>query len=189
MVVRTLGELTKEYRKANRLSMRKFAESCGLSKSYMSILENNWNPTTGKEPVPSLDVILAVAKAMNADPFKVMKKLGLNIKPELEQQNPMKPEKAKKVQAFEHIPVTRDNLNAALKEGRILILPFRAFRQGDTVYVPHEDFGAVAHSITKVEGGIYEAFAEISGTITFNLYDVGHKVFTNRADAINSKKI
>lgn len=63
----TLGDLIKEYRSDHKLSMDEFAQRSGLSKAYVSILERNVNPSTGKPAVPSLETIKGVSSAMGID--------------------------------------------------------------------------------------------------------------------------
>lgn len=59
-----LGELIKSYRKIHNLSLGQFAEKAGLSKMYLSMLEKNYNPSTGKEILPSTTTFQKCAKAM-----------------------------------------------------------------------------------------------------------------------------
>lgn len=63
----TLGDLIKKYRSDNNLSMAEFASKSGLSKAYISLLEKNRNPKTGKEITPSIDVIKKVSDAIGKD--------------------------------------------------------------------------------------------------------------------------
>ena len=63
----TLGDYIKEYRQAHNYSMDDFARRTGMSKAYISILERNYNPSTGKAAIPSLDTIKRVAIATNVD--------------------------------------------------------------------------------------------------------------------------
>lgn len=60
-----LGEIIKKFRDDNELSMDKFAKMSGLSKAYISVLEKNKRPQTGKPVTPSIPVIKNVAEAMN----------------------------------------------------------------------------------------------------------------------------
>jgi len=62
-----LGELIKEYRTENGMSMDQFAQRSGLSKAYVSVLERNYNPVNGKPVVPSLETIKAVSLAIGKD--------------------------------------------------------------------------------------------------------------------------
>lgn len=59
-----LGEIIFKYRKDHGLSMDQFANISGLSKGYISMLEKNVNPGTGKPITPSLDTYVAIANAM-----------------------------------------------------------------------------------------------------------------------------
>lgn len=59
----TLGDYIKNYRAAHKYSMDDFARQTGMSKAYISILERNYNPSTGKAAVPSLNTIKQVASA------------------------------------------------------------------------------------------------------------------------------
>lgn len=63
----TLGELIKQYRTEQGLSMEEFAKKSGLSKGYISMLEKNKNPSSGKPIVPTLETIKQVSSAMNQD--------------------------------------------------------------------------------------------------------------------------
>lgn len=63
----TLGDYIKEYRQSHKLSMDDFAKMTGLSKAYVSILERNNNPSTGKAAIPSLETIKRVAAATSVD--------------------------------------------------------------------------------------------------------------------------
>lgn len=59
----TLGDYIKNYRTAHKYSMDDFARKTGMSKAYISILERNYNPSTGKAAIPSLNTIKQVALA------------------------------------------------------------------------------------------------------------------------------
>lgn len=63
----TLGDIIKEYRKQNNLSMDDFAAKSGISKSYISLLEKNKHPKTGKNIAPSIQCIKQAADGMNMD--------------------------------------------------------------------------------------------------------------------------
>ena len=62
-----LGDIVKEYRTRTGMNMQEFADKAGLSKAYISILERNYNPRSGKPPIPSLKTIKAVALAVSMD--------------------------------------------------------------------------------------------------------------------------
>lgn len=190
-----LGAIIREYRTKNKVSVQKFSEACGLSKAYISMLERNERPDSNKPPIPSLEVIIAVAKAMDADTRTVMDSIGLNLERKEDEclVEPVVPPPTKSISTqakpFQHIPLTQETLLAAIKERRIIILPFPAPRTGDMVWVPMREYGmAVGHTIEKAEGGVYTAYAESNGHITFSLYDINTTVYLSRQDAADALK-
>lgn len=60
----SLGELILNYIKEHDMTYETFAEQCGLSKGYISMLTNNRNPRTGKAPTPSVETYRNIANAM-----------------------------------------------------------------------------------------------------------------------------
>ena len=60
----TLGEIVKEYRTKNNLSLREFASRCGMSHSYIAMLENEENSKTGEPMVPTITTINKIARGM-----------------------------------------------------------------------------------------------------------------------------
>lgn len=60
-----LSTIIKNYRLANNLTMQEFADACGLSKGYISMLENGRHPRNNKEVIPSLDTYRKLSEAMN----------------------------------------------------------------------------------------------------------------------------
>lgn len=59
-----IGNIIKEYRTTNHLSMQEFADKTGLSKGYVSMLERGRHPQNGKEIIPSIATISKIAKTM-----------------------------------------------------------------------------------------------------------------------------
>ena len=68
-----LGDLIKTYRSDNKLSLRVFAERCGLSHTYISALEKNIDPRTGKPIAPTLDTVKYISKGMNMSIEEILK--------------------------------------------------------------------------------------------------------------------
>lgn len=61
-----IGEIISNYRHEHHLSQRQFAEKCGgITNGYISMLENNRNPSTGQPITPSFDKLLCIAKGMD----------------------------------------------------------------------------------------------------------------------------
>lgn len=63
----TLGDIIKQYRTLNNFSMDAFSEKSGISKAYISLLEKNKHPKTGKPIAPSIQSIKQAADGMDMD--------------------------------------------------------------------------------------------------------------------------
>lgn len=63
----TLGSIIKKYRVEHQLSMDAFSQKSGISKAYISLLEKNQHPKTGKAIAPSIQCIKQAADGMNMD--------------------------------------------------------------------------------------------------------------------------
>ena len=55
------------YRRAHDLSQRRFAEQCGLSNGYISMLERGFNPKTGQPITPTLPKLKMIANGMGLE--------------------------------------------------------------------------------------------------------------------------
>ncbi len=62
-----LSQIVSSYRQEHGFSMDVFAKKCGVSKSYISMLENNVNPQSGKPVVPTIVTLKKLAKGMDMD--------------------------------------------------------------------------------------------------------------------------
>lgn len=84
----TLGDIIKEYREKQNISMDEFSKISSLSKGYISMLENNTNPRNNKPIAPTLPTIKKIASAMSMDVDSVLKildsdqEINLGIEPE-----------------------------------------------------------------------------------------------------------
>lgn len=67
----TLGDIIKEYRSSHKMSMDAFSDKSGISKAYISLLEKNKHPKTGKAITPSIQCIKQAADGMDMD-FNVL---------------------------------------------------------------------------------------------------------------------
>ena len=61
----TLAKMNSEYRKSHGFSQRQMGAQCGLSTGYISLIEKEVNPQTGKQMIPTLNVLNKIAKGMN----------------------------------------------------------------------------------------------------------------------------
>ncbi|HEM3614333.1 TPA: helix-turn-helix transcriptional regulator [Streptococcus suis] len=73
-----LGDILKEYRSKNKLSMDKFAELSGLTKGYISMLEKNQHPKTKKALLPTMDTLEKIAKGMAISVGELIEQLDSN---------------------------------------------------------------------------------------------------------------
>ena len=60
-----LSTIISEYRNRLQISQREFARRCGLSNSYISFIENETNPRTGRPMVPTLEQYRKIAAGMD----------------------------------------------------------------------------------------------------------------------------
>ena len=63
-----LGDYVKEKRVSRGLSLRKFAELCGLSHTYLDSIEKGIDPRNGEEVRPTADTITKLAKGLGVEP-------------------------------------------------------------------------------------------------------------------------
>ena len=70
-----LSELIIDYRARMNISQREFSRRCDLSNSYISFLENEKNPRTGKPIIPTLDQYKKLADGMGMTVHKLFELL------------------------------------------------------------------------------------------------------------------
>ena len=68
-----LGEVIKQYRLTNSMSQSDFAKASGISKAYISMLENNKNPSTGEPIVPTYTIFEKVANVLSCSTDSLLK--------------------------------------------------------------------------------------------------------------------
>ncbi len=67
-----IGKLIKDYRGEHKLSQRQFAQKCGVSNGYISMLEEGKNPKTNEPIVPTLSTMRKIAGAMGCSLNELM---------------------------------------------------------------------------------------------------------------------
>ena len=70
-----LSTIIIEHRKQLQISQREFSRRCGLSNSYISFLENEYNPRTGKPIVPTLEQYQKIAAGLGLPVHQLFEKL------------------------------------------------------------------------------------------------------------------
>ena len=71
-----LGDIIREYRLLNHMSMGDFARMSGISKPYVSMLEANKNSKSGKPIVPSVETLNKVTRVIGLSLDELLRKLG-----------------------------------------------------------------------------------------------------------------
>lgn len=70
-----LSAIVTAYRSRMQISQREFARRCGLSNSYISFIENEFNPKTGRPIVPTLEQYHKIATAMGMTVHELFEQL------------------------------------------------------------------------------------------------------------------
>ena len=70
-----LGDLIAEYRVSHDLSQRQFADRCGLSNGYISMLERGINPKTQKPITPTIPQLKKLADGMAMTISEILEKV------------------------------------------------------------------------------------------------------------------
>lgn len=70
-----LGDLIRTFRDKHDLSQRQFAERCGLSNGYISILEKGINPNTGKPVTPTIPQLGKLANGMKMSIMEMLEQV------------------------------------------------------------------------------------------------------------------
>ncbi|PEB17098.1 transcriptional regulator [Bacillus toyonensis] len=73
---RTLGEIIKDYRLKNKLSLREFAQKCDVSHTYIDKLEKGIDSRNGKPVEPTLLIIEKISKALNKKTETLLEEIG-----------------------------------------------------------------------------------------------------------------
>lgn len=88
-----LGEIIKEYRERNKLSLRDFSNLCNLSHTYIDKLEKGKDPRNGKAVEPTLDALEKISLALNLTLDELLLKLGKigkNVSSQIENDDSLK---------------------------------------------------------------------------------------------------
>lgn len=81
---KTLGEIIRNYRLTNKLSLREFAQKCDVSHTYIDKLEKGVDSRTGKPVEPTLLVIEKISNAMNISTKSLLEEIGFITRDNIE---------------------------------------------------------------------------------------------------------
>lgn len=107
-----LGEIIREYRLINKMSMGDFAKASGISKPYISMLEANKNSNGGKPIVPSVETLQKVARTVSISLDELLRKLGdekIDLSP-----YPFNDDEVELVDGYRQLPPDRKQLVKSL---------------------------------------------------------------------------
>ena len=86
-----LSEILIDYRRRMKISQREFSRRCDLSNTYISFLENEMNPTTGKPLVPTLEQYKKLADGMGITVHRLFEMLDADAPVDLRLPDPEEP--------------------------------------------------------------------------------------------------
>jgi len=74
--MKKLGDIIKQYREENTLSLREFAEKCDVSHTYIDKLEKGIDPRNGKPVMPTLDTVERISRALGITVKDLLEQIG-----------------------------------------------------------------------------------------------------------------
>lgn len=77
------GEILLKERNKRGLSLRSASAVIGISHTYLSELENGYDPRTGQKPLPSTDVLYKICRAYELEPSVASSVLGFRNEDEM----------------------------------------------------------------------------------------------------------
>lgn len=77
----TLSDIVREYCKEHGVSYRRFADMCGLTSGYITMLVKGENPNTGKPLRPTIDTYVKLADGMGITVSELFKRPRVQISP------------------------------------------------------------------------------------------------------------
>ena len=73
-----LSTIIKTFREKHDFTMQEFADKCGLSKGYISMLEKGVQPRSDRKIIPSISTISKIASAMGVTTDELVSQLDDN---------------------------------------------------------------------------------------------------------------
>lgn len=101
------GEKLKDLR--GKKSIREASKGIGISHTYLDSLEKGFDPRTGKERKPTIEVINKISKYYNYDFFKLVNLAGLFVSISETPEKVKKDEIQKMKKRFEDFAITKEN--------------------------------------------------------------------------------
>ena len=70
-----LSQIVTDYRRRMNISQREFSRRCDLSNVYISFIENEYNPRTGRPITPTLEIYQKIANGMGMTVHQLFEQL------------------------------------------------------------------------------------------------------------------
>lgn len=117
-----LGDIIKQYREEHQMSLQDFANLIHTSRSYIHMLEKNYNPATRKPISPSVETLKSIANAMNTDIKEILKQLDDNQNIYLDEEEYKKQFKDAPMQKQSKIDNNIQGMNKATEKGAVVFV-------------------------------------------------------------------
>lgn len=101
-----LSDLIKDYRKRMNISQREFSRQCDLSNTYISFLENEKNPKTGRPLIPTIEQYKKLADGMSMTVQQLFEQLDADAPVDLGSPV-LSPAADQRVEGIPHTPEAR----------------------------------------------------------------------------------
>lgn len=153
-----LGDIIKQYREEHKMSLQNFADLVHTSRSYIHMLEKNYNPSTGKPINPSVESLKSIAHAMNIDIEDLLKQLDPDQQIYLDES------------AYNN-QFRNENLNTMMKKCSKRLKECR-IKNNFSIDFISKKINISAHKIERWEDGITSDIGQNTLKILSDLYDV-----------------
>lgn len=120
-----IGEIVKDYRDKNKISQRQFAQRCGVSNGYISMLEEGKNPKTNEPIIPTLETYKKIACGMGISLnmlFSLMDDAPITVNKSPANEYDLTDREKKLIDLFRKVPVEKQEETLARIEFALLTL-------------------------------------------------------------------
>lgn len=117
-----LSSIITEYRKRMQISQREFARRCGLSNSYISFIEKESNPRTGRPIVPTLEQYQNLAAGMGLTVHQLFEQLDEDSPVEILNPSPVPAQTSAMIPEIKIVSELMEEMNQEQREQIVAIV-------------------------------------------------------------------
>ena len=117
-----LSSIITEYRKRMQISQREFARRCGLSNSYISFIEKESNPRTGRPIVPTLEQYQNLAAGMGLTVHQLFEQLDEDSPVEILNPSPVPAQTSDMIPEIKIVSELMEEMNQEQREQIVAIV-------------------------------------------------------------------